>query len=389
MRANPIWGDDWDEVRRLWPLDPEVAHCNHGSFGAVPGPVLAAQDDYRRRMVTNPRGGCHREMPGLVTAARSEVARFLGAEPSAVAFVTNVSSGVSAVLSSLGAEPGDQVLSTNHIYSSVSLALDRFCRRTGAVRVVIDIAVDDTDDEMVADVAAHCSERTALVVVDHISSSTAKRFPVDAVAAVAHRHGAPVIVDGAHAPGMVPVDVPSIGADFWVGNLHKWPCAPAGTAALWVAPRWREQICPLVVSANEPLGFPVSFDRAGTNDLSAWLAAPSALHLLASLGWDRVRAHNQALALWAQATVAEIIGVPTSELRHDAGLSLAVVPLPPGLADTHQQAQALQDRLVKRGVEMQVPGWNGRGTIRLSAHVYNQPSDYERLALGVREVLTA
>jgi isopenicillin-N epimerase len=220
-------------------------------------------------MVTDPMGWFHRDMPDLVTSARDEVARFFGAEPSDVACVTNVSSGVWAVLASLQAEPGDQVLSTNHIYGTVSLAIDRFCERTGATRIVTDIAIDDHDNEIVEAFATHCSERTALVVVDHITSSTAKRFPVEAVAAVAHRHGAPVIVDGAHAPGMLPVDIPSVGADFWVGNLHKWPCAPAGTAVLWVAPPWRERIRALVVSAHEPLGFPASFERAGTNDLSA------------------------------------------------------------------------------------------------------------------------
>jgi isopenicillin-N epimerase len=387
--ANPIWGDDWEEVRRLWLLDPEVAHCNHGSFGAVPAPVLAVQDEYRRRMVTNPMAWFHRDMPDLVLAARADVAAFLGAEPHDVAFVTNVSSGVSAVLASLDASPGDEVLSTNHVYGSVSLAIDRFCERTGAVRVVADIAVEDNDDEVVAAFAEHGSERTALVVVDQITSATARHFPVGAIGAVAHRFGAALLVDGAHAPGMLPVDVPSLGADFWVGNLHKWPCAPAGTAVLWVAAPWQNRIRPLIVSANELLGWPAAFDRVGTNDLSAWLAAPSALRLLGSLGWERVRTHNAALASWGQATVAEAIGVPAAERRHDAGLSLAVVVLPAGFADTREAAQALQDHLVKLGVEMQVPIWNGRGTIRLSAHVYNRPSDYERLALGVREAITA
>jgi isopenicillin-N epimerase len=186
---------------------------------------------------------------------------------------------------------------------------------------------------------------------------------------------------------MLPLEVPKLGADFWVGNLHKWVCAPPGTAVLWVAPAWRAQMLSLVVSWGEEDGFPTSFDRAGTDDLSAWLAAPSALRLLGSLGWDRVRAHNEALVCWAQTTVAEVIGTGPNELRHDAGLSMAVVPLPPGHASTREEAERLKDYMVNLGVEMSVNCWRGRGTIRLSAHVYNQPSDYERLAVGVRDFL--
>lgn len=388
MSGNPIWGDDWDDVRRLWLLDPEVAHCNHGSFGAVPGPVLEVQDGFRRRMAANPMRWFHREMPGLVTEARGEVARFLGADPEGLAFVSNVSAGVSVVAQSLPLQPGDQVLSTNHIYGFVSLALDRLCARTGAVRVVADIPVDSTDEKIAAIVEMNCSERTGLVVIDQVTSATARRFPIEAVARIAHRVGAAVLVDGAHAPGMLPVDVPAIGADFWVGNLHKWPCAPAGTGVLWAAQQRRGQLLPLVVSANELEGFPSAFDRVGTNDLSAWLAAPSALQLLGSLGWDRVRNHNETLVRWAQRRVAEILEIPAEELRHDPGLSLAVVPLPAGLADTRDQTHKLADHLAGLGVETSMPVWSGRGTIRLSAHVYNEPADYERMAFGIRDFMS-
>ncbi len=387
MSGNPIWGADWDEVRRLWLLDPEVAHCNHGSFGAVPRPVLMRQNEFRTRMAANPMRWFHRELPGLVAQARAEVAEFLRATPDQIAFVTNVSTGISAITQSLTLSPGDEVLCTNHIYGSVALAVDRLCARTGATRIAAEIPVECSDDEVTAIVAEHCTENTALVVIDQITSATARRFPVEAVAKVAHQVGAAVVIDGAHAPGMLPVDVPQIGADFWVGNLHKWPCAPAGTGVLWVAEPWRERILPLVVSGNESAGFPAAFDRVGTNDLSAWLAAPSALELLGALGWDRIRTHNESLVHFAQSTVAEILGVPDNDLRRDPGLSLAVVPLPHGLTEGRGAAQALQDHMAGIGVEMQIPSWNGRATIRLSAHVYNSPSDYERMALGVRDYL--
>lgn len=387
MSANPLWGDDWEEVRRLWLLDPEVAHCNHGSFGAVPAPVLAAQDEFRARMVTNPMRWFHYDLPDLIVQARSEVARFIGAEPDDTALVLNVTTGVSAVLASFPLKPGDQVVTTDHIYGAVSIAVDRACERSGADRVVARIPADADDEQIVAAVAGCCGPRTRLVVVDHVTSATAKLFPVRALAATAHDRGAAILVDGAHAVGMLPVDVPAIGADFWTANLHKWPCAPAGTGVLWVSPDWQEQVEPTIVSHSFTEGFPTAFDRMGTNDLSAWLAAPVALRLLGSLGWERVRAHNEALVGWAQAAIAETLGVPEAELRHDPGLSLALVPLPDGVAETRKGAQALQEHLAARGVEMVVPRFGERTSIRLSAHVYNSPADYQRLGAGVREYL--
>ncbi len=385
--ANPIWGDDWEEVRSLWLLDPEVAHCNHGSFGALPGSVLDAQNEFRRRMATNPMRWFHRELPGLVAEARGQVADFIGAEPDEIAFVNNVSAGVSAVVGSLALKPGDEIVSTDHAYGAVSWAMDRLCARTGATRVVAEVPVEANDEEVAAIFAQHCSERTGLVLVDQVTSPTARRFPLEAIVRTAHAFNAPVLVDGAHAPGMLPLDMHSMGADFWTGNLHKWACAPAGTGALWVAPQWREQMLSLIVSWGEQDGFPVSFERVGTDDLSAWLAAPKSLDLLGSLGWDRIRKHNEDLVLWAQARVAEILGVPASELRHDPGVSMATVPLPAGWADTREEAQAIQDHMVTRGVEMAIGSWNGHGGIRLSAYAYNRPDDYERMALGVRELM--
>jgi isopenicillin-N epimerase len=384
-KGNPIWGDDWEDVRRLWLLDPDVAHCNHGSFGALPGQVLATQNEYRSRIAANPMRWFGREMPELLHEAHAEAACFIGAAPEEIAFVNNVSAGVSAIVQSLSLGAGDEILSTDHAYGAVSSALDRLSARTGATRVVAEVPFDCTNEEVVAIISEHCSERTALVVLDQVTSPSARRFPIEPVASIAHNFNAALLVDGAHAPGMLPLDVPQLGADFWVGNLHKWACAPPGTGVLWVAPQWREQMLSLVVSWGEAEGFPTSFERVGTDDLTAWVAAPCSLRLLGSLGWERVRAHNEALVVWAQATVAEILGAPAGELRHDAGVSMAVVQLPPGIANTREQAQSVQHHMASRGVELAIGSRNGFGGIRLSAYVYNQPSDYERLATGIRD----
>jgi isopenicillin-N epimerase len=364
-----------------------VAHCNHGSFGALPAQVFEVQNEYRRRIGVNPMRWFDRDMPDLLDEARGKIAEFIGASPDDVGFVNNVSAGVSAVVQSLSLGPDDEVLSTDHAYGAVSSALDRLSSRTGAKRVIAEIPLDSTNDDVVAILTEHCSERTALVVIDQVTSPTARRFPIEAVSALAHRFGAAALVDAAHAPGMLPLEVPKIGADFWVGNLHKWACAPVGTGALWVAPSWREQMLSLVVSWGEAEGFPLSFQRVGTDDLSAWVAAPRSVDLLASLGWDRVRAHNEALVCAAQAIVSEILGSPVDELRHDPGLSMALVKLPPGLAATREEAHRVKDEMAARGVEMAVGSRDGQGWARLSAHVYNCPADYERMATGLRDLL--
>jgi isopenicillin-N epimerase len=352
--------------------------------------VLDLQNELRDRMAANPMAWFSRQMPSMVSEARAEVAAFLGADPADTAFVSNVSAGVSAVAESLQLGHEDEIVSTSHIYGAVGYALERMSARTGANHVVVEIPFD-ADDSLVADlVCAAISERTGLVVIDQITSGSARRFPIETVIAAAHEVGAAVLVDGAHAPGMLPLELPELGTDFWTGNLHKWACTPAGTGALWVAPRWQKEMRSLVVSWSEHDGFPLSFERVGTNDLSAWLAAPAALRLLGGLGWERVRSHNEALVTWAQATVAERLGTAGAGLRHDPGLSMAVVRLPAEIS-SEERAKALQSHLASSGVEAAIgyrgPKDSGFGSLRLSAQVYNCPGDYERLAAGIVEFL--
>ena len=324
---------------------------------------------------------------GPATRGAREVAQFIGATPDEVAFINNVSAGVSAVTQSLTLGPGDEVLSTNHIYGAVASALDRLCARTGPAAWWPPSPWRAATTMWSPSWTSTARNDTVLVAIDQVTSPTARRFPIEAVAKLAHRYGAAAMVDGAHAPGMLPLDVPKIGADFWVGNLHKWACAPVGSGALWVAPAWREKMLSLIVSWGEADGFPLSFERVGTDDLTAWMASPCSLNVLGSLGWDRVRAHNEALVCWAQSTVSEILGSPPGKLRHDAGMSMAVVPLPAGVADTREQCHAIQEHMVTRGVEMSIGCWDGHGGVRLSAHVYNRPADYERLATGIRDFI--
>ena len=312
--ANTLWGDDWPEVRALWPLEPTVAHVNHGSYGAVPTPVLEEQQSWRDRMESNPLRFLRREAPAALVAARAEVAGFLGAGPTSLAFVHNATSGASTVLAAFPLEPGDAVLLTDHAYGAVRIAAERFAPQRGARVESVHLPLAADDDEVVDAVLGAVHERTRLVVLDQVTSPTARRLPLVRLVPALQERGVAVLVDGAHAPGMLAVDLDRLGADFFVGTLHKWCCAPRGTGVLHAAERWRPVLRPLVASWGEDEGFPLAFDDTGTEDPSAWLSAPRALRVLEGLGLDRLRRHNVELAVAGQLEVAAALHVPAADL---------------------------------------------------------------------------
>lgn len=223
------------DIRALWPLDPAVAHLNHGSFGAVPAPVLAAQAALRDRVAANPMRFFARELPAERERARAAVAAFLGADPAGLAFVPNATTGVNGILRSIRLNAGDDVVVTDHGYGGVGYAVAVACQAADARVVTARIPLAATPTEIATTVRAALTARTTLLVVDHVSSPTARLFPVAEIIAVARSQSVPVLVDGAHAPGMLPVDLETLVPDFWVGNLHKWVCAPHGAAVVYAA----------------------------------------------------------------------------------------------------------------------------------------------------------
>ncbi|MEV4496882.1 aminotransferase class V-fold PLP-dependent enzyme [Micromonospora arborensis] len=378
-------------ARLLFSLDPAVSHLNHGSFGAVPIGVQRAQQRLRDEMEANPLRFFTQGLVDRIAHTRRHLAGFLGAEPDGSALVGNTTTGVAVVLQSLGLQAGDEVLSTDHGYGAVSLAIQRECRRTGAVSRVLSIPLAASDEQIVQTIRAGLRPgRTRLLVVDQLTSATAKLFPAAAIVGVAREHGVPVLVDAAHAPGMLGTTVSSIGAEFWVGNLHKWAYAPRGTALLAVAPQWRDRIDPLVVSWEQDSGFPARIEWQATLDYTSWLAAPAGLFTLRSLGVDRVRAHNAALAAYGQRVVGDALGVPPGHLPDPGGpgVALRLIPLPAGTATSVDAARALQTRIGERlAAEVAVMSWNGRGWLRLGGQVYNTADEYERLAVRLPALL--
>jgi isopenicillin-N epimerase len=380
-------------ARLLFSLDPAVSYLNHGSFGAVPIGVQRVQQRLRDEIEANPLKFHAQGLLDRIIHTRRHLAAFLGADPDGSALVPNTTAAVSLVLQSVRLESGDEVLLTDHAYGAVALATRREVRRAGATARTVALPMGATDPEIVSRIrAALRPGKTKLLIVDQITSTTATAFPVRDIAAAARQHDIPVLVDAAHVPGMLPVDVSAIGADFWVGNLHKWAFAPRGTALLAVAPQWRRRIDPLVVSWEQEQGFPLSVEFQGTLDYTPWLAAPTGLFTLRTLGWDAVRAHNAALAAYGQRVVGAALGLAAADLPQPGApdVAMRLVPLPAGLASTPPEAYALRQHISdKLAVETAVNAWGGRGLLRLSAQVYNRADEYDRFAERLPQLLTA
>ncbi len=376
-----------------WSLDPEITFLNHGSYGACPRAVLEAQAVWRARLEAEPVRFFEEEYLPALDEARRRVARFVGADPEGLVFVPNATTGVNTVLRALPLGPGDELLTTDHVYPACRNALEETAQACGARLVVAELPLPITGpDDVLEALDRAASDRTRLLLVDHVTSPTAVVFPVARIVAEFRRRGVPVLVDGAHAPGMVDLDVTALGADFCTGNLHKWVCAPKGAGFLVLAPAWRERIRPLVIShgaRTRPAGrsrLLAEFDWTGTFDPSAWLAAPAALDFLDRIvegGVAEVRRRNRALARRARALVAARLGVEPPCPDEMLG-SMAALPLPPARElPADGEADPLHRALrARHGIEVPVFPWPAppRRLVRLSAQLYNRLEQYERLA---------
>ena len=367
-------------------LDPDVLHLNHGAFGVAPVAVRRAAAAWRERADRNPHRFNRVVVPGLVAAARERAAGFLGVDPSRAAWVRNVSEGLSAVLGSLALRPGDELVIGTHGYGAVRKALNRHAACAGARVVEAAFPVGAEDDVIVQAYAAACSARTRLVVVDRITSPTATVVPVAAVAAAAADAGARVLVDAAHAPGQLPDDIAALGADHWIGNLHKWAYTPRGSAILWSRPG--ADVTPTVLSWQLEDGYAASFDYPGTWDYAGWLAAADGLAYWEALGgWEAVGG-LASLVTDGQQSVAEALGVPLRRLPATPAPTMRLVPLPHGVLASAERVEPFYEALSRQRVEAAPVSFDGAGYLRIAAAPYNTADDYGRLAGAVRDLLT-
>ncbi len=390
-------------MRELWRLEPGVTFLNHGSFGACPVEVLRHQAALRDEMEAEPVRFLSRELDDRLAAARETLGAFVGADPEDLAVVANATGGVNAVLRSLRFSPGDELLTTDHAYNACRNALDFVAGRAGARLVVATLPFPlASSDEAVETVLARVAPRTRLALVDHVTSPTGLVLPIERLATELTSRGVEVLVDGAHAPGMVPLDLGRLGATYYSGNCHKWLCAPKGSAFLWVRRDRQAEIRPLTIShgatATRPgrSRFRLEFDWTGTDDPTAWLAVPRAIEYLGALlpgGWPALMARNRALALEARRLLCAAAGTAPPCPDEMIG-ALASIALPDG--PTTEIGWRRPDPLQRRlhdgwRIEVPVMSWPAapHRLVRISAQVYNSREDCTRLAEALRHELAA
>ncbi len=373
-----------EAIRPEFELDFSAAHLNHGSFGAAPRPVLAAQAEWRRRMERNIGAFFIHELPVLLRRAAAGLAAYLHAAADDIAFVDNATTGAMAVLNSLRFTVRDEILITNQSYGAVRKIAQHVAQRSGATLVEAELPFPaDGADAIAAAWARRLSPHTRIAVLDHITSPTAAIMPLAAMIAACRGSGTKVLIDGAHVPGMMPLDVPALGADWYVGNAHKWLMAPKGCGFLWAARAAQDDLHPVVISHGYGKGFTAEFDWTGTRDPSACLALAAALEFRARLGDAAIMAHNRDLAERAAAMLSK----KWRTRRSAAALqgSMAMVELPQRYAGGQEKANDLRRRLwTEHRIDVPVIAWNGQFWVRVSAQIYNTLADYERLAEAIQ-----
>lgn len=377
-------------AREHWGLAPDLTFLNHGSFGAVPLWLLDRAATLRRELEQNPVEGMWRSaMPG-VRRAVEQVAAFVGAPAASSGFVSNATAGLNAVLASLPLAPGDEVLHLDHGYYAIWQTLKIAARRRGVEIRQVSLALPVAGPDAVVDaLVAAITPRTKLIVIDQVTSPTALVLPVAKIVAAASARGVQVVIDGAHSPGMLELpaaEAPEAAA--WTGNLHKWPCALRGCALLSVRPDLAAKVHAPVISHHLDQGLALELDWQGTIDPTPMLLAPEAIAFMDRFGgWDAVRRRNQALATSMHAMLCEQLGVePISPLDGSMLGSMATVRLPdalqPGVdARTPEQVQA--ELLEHDRIELPILDFAGVRYLRVSCHVYNEESEYERLGAAV------
>lgn len=387
-----------------WPLDPDITFLNHGSFGACPLPVQAAQTEWRTRLERQPLQFLVRELESELDVARAELARFVGSEPDDLVFVPNTTTGVNTVLRSLPFASEDELLVTNHEYNACRNALNFVAERTGASVVVATLPFPfQHEEDLVAPILEAITPKTRLALVDHVTSPTGFVMPIERIVRELQARHVDVLVDGAHAPGMISLDLRQLGATYYTGNCHKWLCTPKGSALLHVRRDRQHLIRPLTIShgANsqrtDRSRFLIEFGWTGTGDPSAWLSVPAALRFMESSmpgGWPAIMRRNRALALAGRQCLCNALGFQVPCPDSFIG-SLAAVPLPDAADDASPRQPfneyPLQDDLrVNHGIEVPVHPWPAppKRLLRISAQLYNSLPQYEFLARVLAEELS-
>ena len=389
-------------MREAFLLDPGLVFLNHGSFGACPREVFDDWQRWQRELERSPVEFLGRRSAALLAAARETLAAHLGARQADLVFVPNATTGVNIVARSLmpALAPGDEVLATDHEYGACDATWQRLCAARGVSYRRVEVPLPFDAATFAARMMAAATERTKMIFASHITSTTALIFPLAELCAAARQRGIVTVIDGAHAPGQIELDLEAIGADHYAGNCHKWLCAPKGAAFLHVRRDRQELVCPLTIShgANSPRAdrsrYLIEFGWTGTGDPTACLSVPEALRFMGSLlpgGWAAVMRRNRELALAARRVLCQALQVEAPCPDKFIG-SLASLPLPDATDAAPSKSplylDPLQDALLEQhSIEVPIIPWPAppKRLLRISSQLYNSLPQYERLAKALTD----
>jgi isopenicillin-N epimerase len=389
MDSNTTFGSG---IRHHWHLEDDMYFLNNGSFGATPKDVLLVQDEWRKRMERQPIRFVMRELPAAIRNSASIMGEYLGADGEDIVFVDNASTGVNTVLRSLLSQlkPGDELLTTSHVYNAVRQTMLYVCSLTGAKYVEVEVPFPfRSSEDIVSAVKQAITPRTVFAMFDHITSPTGIVFPIQELVEVCKEHNIQVMIDGAHTPGMVDINLNKLGADWFTGNFHKWLFAPKGSAFLWTAKKNQSVIHSPIISHGYTMGYHAEFDFNGTKDWSPFLSAPDGLAFWKSLGGSAIRDYNNDLTLKARSLLLEAvpqeIPVPNELL---ASLATIVLPLAITTDNPMAESTALHDIFWdKYSIEVPIFPFAGSLLLRVAVQCYNELREYERLASVLPDVI--
>lgn len=393
MPTAPTFGR---ALRQEWLLDPDVTYLNHGTVGATPKRALAHQRAITDEIERQPARFMLRELadtkgtattPPRLRVAAAAVAEFVGVAAEDLVFVENVTTGANAVLRSFPFDHGDEIAVTSLGYGGVINAATYVARVIGGSLRTIELPQPGVTPEQYVDaIAAGLGPSTRLLIVDHITPATALVMPLAEIAAMCHERGILVLADAAHVPGNIPVDIESLGVDWYAANLHKWAWVPRSSGILWSAKQHQSYLHPTVISWGLDHGLAAEFDLLGTRDPSAHLTAPYSIQLLNEFGGpegvDAIYRHNHELAWWTGRYLADRWGTRFSTPEQMVG-SMVNVRLPVSLGTTAQDAELLRADLEAAGIEVPVYAGAEELTLRVSAQIYCDRSDIEQLGDAV------
>jgi isopenicillin-N epimerase len=386
-------------IKQLFLLDPQIVFLNHGSFGACPQPVFEAYQAWQRKLELQPVQFFGRDYADYDRQARQVLGGELNVEPDNIVYIPNATYGVNVIAHSLcdhlssPLQTGDEILTTDHEYGACNHAWDYACRKIGASYVCQPIPLPvPPQKEIVEQFWQGVTPRTRLIYLSHITSPTALRFPVEAICQRARQAGILTVIDGAHAPGQIPLDLKTIGADFYTGNCHKWMMAPKGSAFFYARPEVQHLVEPLIVgwgwnpdpSQIKGPAFHSTLHWTGTRDPAAALTVPAAIQFAHAHDWEAIRQECHTVLRQALQSLCDLTGLPPLyPLDSDLYRQMGIAPLPPD-ADLDAFRTSLYSDF---HIEVPVIEWNGNKFLRISVQGYNTPEDLEALVEAVKTLL--